>query len=51
MPQQYLEDVFHLENDLGTTFVTLKSSPSTCEKMTLYILHFAENYIELDTMS
>lgn len=45
MPQQYLRDIFHLENDLRTTFAILKSSPSTCEKMTFCILHFAENYI------
>ena len=44
MPQQYLRDVFHLGNDLRTTFAILKSSPSTCE-MTFYILHFAESYI------
>lgn len=50
-PQQCLRDVFHLENDLRTTFAILKSGPSTCEKMTFYILHFAENYIELDTIS
>lgn len=51
MPQPCLRDVFHLENDLRTTFAILKSGPSTCEKMTFYILHFAENYIELDTIS
>lgn len=51
MPQSCLRDVFHLENDLSTTFAILKSGPSTCEKMTFYILHFAENYIELDTIS
>ena len=39
MPQQYLRDVFHLRNDLRTTFAILKSRPSTCE-MTFYILHF-----------
>lgn len=51
MPQPCLRDVFHLENDLRTTFAILKSGPSTCEKMTFYILHFAENYIELATIS
>ena len=39
MPQKYQRDVFHLRNDLRTTFAILKSSPSTCE-MTFYILHF-----------
>lgn len=50
-PQPCLGDVSHLENDPETTFAILKSSPSTYERMTFYVLHFAENYIELDTVS
>lgn len=51
MPQQYLGDVFHLENDLSTTFAHFEIQPKHLRDDDLFYIAFCSELYIVGTIS